>query len=55
MKKRIINWDIELLNSLQDYFYNEEQDKGGDVTKKQEVKGTIENTTTEEKKGGEKD
>ena len=56
MKKRIINWDIELLNSIHDFFYDMEtkERKVGDDTKKEaEVKVEEPNTKTEdEKKGG---
>ena len=58
MKKRIINWDIEMLNSIHDFFYDldtkEAQRKVGDDTKKaDEVKVEEPNKETEdEKKGG---
>lgn len=57
MKKRIINWDIEMLNSIHDFFYDmetKEERKAGDDTKKEaEVKVEEPNIQTDdEKKGG---
>lgn len=59
MKKRIINWDIEMLNSIHDFFYDldtkeESERKVGDDTKKEaEVKvEEPKNKTEDEKKGG---
>lgn len=58
MKKRIINWDIEMLNSIHDFFYaldtKEAQRKVGDDTKKED-EGKVEEPNKEiedEKKGG---
>lgn len=55
MKKRIINWDIEMLNSIHDFFYDldtkEAIRKAGDDTKKaDEIK--VEEPNNDEKKGG---
>ena len=57
MKKRIINWDIEMLNSIHDFFYDmetkEERKVGDDTKKEDEVKVEKPNKETEdEKKGG---
>ncbi|MBR6517686.1 MAG: hypothetical protein IKT40_12720 [Bacilli bacterium] len=56
MKKRIINWDIEMLNSIHDFFYDldtkEAQRKVGDETKKEDGNKVEEPNKEDEKKGG---
>ena len=56
MKKRIINWDIEMLNSIHDFFYDldtkETQRKVGDDTKKEAEIKVEEPNKEDEKKGG---
>lgn len=56
MKKRIINWDIEMLNSIHDFFYDldtkEAKRKVGDDTKKADETKVEEPIKEDEKKGG---
>ena len=56
MKKRIINWDIEMLNSIHDFFYDldikEIERKVGDDTKKEAEVKVEEPNKEDEKKGG---
>ena len=56
MKKRIINWDIEMLNSIHDFFYDlDTKDalrKVGDDTKKEDEIKVEEPDKKDEKKGG---
>ena len=56
MKKRIINWDIEMLNSIHDFFYDldtkEVLRKVGDDTKKEDEVKVEEPNKEDEKKGG---
>lgn len=56
MKKRIINWDIDMLNSIHDFFYNldnkEAKRKAGDDTKKADEVKVEEPNKEDDKKGG---
>lgn len=56
MKKRIINWDIDILNSIHDFFYaletKDAERKVGDDTKKEDEIKVEEPIKEDEKKGG---